>query len=104
MTLYLRGRTKPSPFGAREHLHQLGDLAPLLVGVATGDRMLDAMADVIAQHLVLDAAQRGADRRQLSKDVDAVSVLADHARDTAHLALDPAEAFEALGFDFRLHG
>jgi len=35
--------------------------------------MLDAMGDVVLQHLLLDASQRGAHRRDLRDDVDAVA-------------------------------
>ena len=66
-----RGRARPSvPL----------TLAPLLALVAAGDRVLDAMADVVAQDLLLDPPQRGAHRRNLRDDVDAVAVLLDHAR------------------------
>src|SRR5438477_6381408 len=50
-----------------EDLHELGDLAALLAGVAAGNRALDAMADMVAQHLVLDPLQgrpRGGDLGQ----------------------------------------
>src|SRR4051812_29848889 len=55
--------------------------------------MLDAMGDVVLQNLFLDPAQRGAHRRDLRDDIDAVAVLLDHFREAANLALDPAEAF-----------
>ena len=65
-----------------------------LIGlVAARDRVLDAMGDVILQHLLLDPAQRGAHRRDLRDDVDAVAVLLDHLRQAADLALDPAQPF-----------
>jgi hypothetical protein len=31
-----------------QHLHQLGDFAPLVFGIARDDRMLDAMLDMVA--------------------------------------------------------
>src|SRR5262245_59976116 len=55
--------------------------------------MLDAMGDVVLQHLLLDPPQRGANRRDLRDDVDAVAVPVDHFREAADLALDPAQAF-----------
>jgi heavy metal sensor kinase len=72
----------------------------LLARVAAGDGVLDAVRHVVAQHLLLDPPQRRAHRRQLGDDVDAVSVLVDHAPQTAHLALDAAQALQAgrLGF------
>ncbi len=51
-----------SAIRAPDHVHQLGDLAPLVGLVAGRDRVLDAMRDMIAQHLFLDAAQRRARR------------------------------------------
>lgn len=47
--------------GARKDFHQFGHLLTLLIGIATGDGMLDAMGNVIAQHFVLDPAQSSAD-------------------------------------------
>jgi hypothetical protein len=51
------------------------------------------VSDVIPQHLLLDAAERGTNGGNLRHDVDAVAVLIDHSREAADLALDPAEAF-----------
>ena len=38
------------------HLHELGDLAPLVGLVAALDGVINAMRDVIAQNLLLDPA------------------------------------------------
>src|SRR5262249_59538276 len=62
------------------------------------------MGDVVAQDPLREPAQRGAHRRHLRHDVDAVAVVLDHARQAAHLALDPAETLEAGGLGFGLHG
>ena len=51
-----RGIIHPLPVGAADHFHQLDDLAALLCLVAGRDRPLDAMGHVIAQNLLLDAA------------------------------------------------
>src|SRR5262249_59704518 len=80
---------------AGEDLHELGDLAALLAGVAAGDGALDAMADMVAQHLVLDPLQGGARRGDLGQDVDAVAILLDHAGDAAHLSFDSIEPPQA---------
>ena len=61
------------------------------------------MRHVIAQYLLLDAPQRGADRRYLRDDVDTVAVLVDHLRQAANLAFDPAEAFLAGSLDVFSH-
>src|SRR5712692_10128205 len=86
---------RASALGPAHHLHQLLDLAALIRLVAGRDRMLDAMGDVIAQDLLLQAPQRRAHRRNLGDDVDAVAVVVDHAGDAAHLALDPAQPLRA---------
>ena len=66
--------------GAAEHGHQLRHFPALVLGVATGDRRLHAMGDVVAQNGLLDPPERGADGRYLGDDVDAVAVFGDHAR------------------------
>jgi Cu+-exporting ATPase len=66
--------------------------------------VLDAVGDVIAQHLLLDAAQGGADRGDLRDDVDAIAVRLDHAGEPADLALDPLEPLEAGCLDPGTHG
>ena len=76
-------------------------LLPLVGLVAGGDRVLDAMGDVVAQDLLLDAAQRGAHRGDLRHDVDAVAVLLDHAGEAAHLAFDAAQPLQARRSWFR---
>ena len=60
-------------------------------------------AGVIAQHFVLDAAQRRAHRGKLRHHVDAVAILFDHAREPAHLAFDPLQALEHRRLGIRLH-
>lgn len=65
--------------------------------------MLDAMGDVVAQHLLLDPAQRGPHRRDLRDDVDAVAVVLDHPGEAAHLALDPAQALLTGSLDVFSH-
>src|SRR5262249_27788684 len=72
--------------------------------VAGRDRMLDAMGDVVGEDLLLGAPQRGAHRRKLGHDVDAIAVLLDHAREAAHLALDPPEPLEHRGLGRGTHG
>ena len=62
------------------------------------------MAGVIAQDLVLDAAQRRPHRRELRHHVDAIAILVDHARKPAHLAFDALQALEDRSLGIRLHG
>ena len=80
--------------GSRKHVDQFADLAALIGLIAGGDRVLDAMRNVVAQNLLLDPAERGAHRGNLRDDVDAVAVLLDHPRETARLPLDALEAVE----------
>jgi len=90
-----RDLSRDSTVGPRQHFDQLVDLAPLLTPVSAGDRVLDAVLDMVFQDFLLDPPQRRAYRRDLRDDVDAVAVTLDHAGDPAHLALDPVEATKA---------
>src|SRR5262249_58661210 len=90
-------------WGGPPDRHQLFDLSALIGFVAGHDRMLHAMGDVVAQVSLLHASKRGAHRRNLRHDVDAVAVLVDHARDAAHLALDPAQTLGAGRLDVFAH-
>ena len=81
--------------GSRQHIDQLVHLAALLTAVTVGDRVLDAVADMILQNLLLDPPQRSAHRRDLREDVDAIAVALDHAGDSADLALDSIETAKA---------
>lgn len=56
--------------------------------------MLYAGCHVILQDFVLGAVERGADRNNLSDDVDAVAVFLDHIREPANLAFDAAEPLD----------
>ena len=75
-----------------EQFDEFTGLGALLTGVAARDRRLDAMAQMAFQQLALDLGQSGLDRLNLGQDVDAVSAILDHARDTAHLTLDTRQA------------
>src|ERR1043166_1299007 len=86
--------SRSSPLGAADHVHQFCNLAALVGLVAGRDGVLDAMRDMIAQDFLLDPAQRGARRRDLSHHVDAITVILDHAGKTADLALDPVQPFQ----------
>ncbi len=56
------------------------------------------MADVISQHVFLDAPERRPHGRDLRHDIDAVAILLHHAGQAAHLTFDARETFEAGGF------
>lgn len=66
--------------------------------------MLDAVTDMIAEKLILDAAQRRADGGDLRDDVDAVAVVLDHAAEAADLSFDPGQSFQARALCAGLHG
>ena len=57
---------------------------------------------MIGEDFLLGAAQRRAHRRELGDDVDAIAVVLDHAREAAHLALDPVQALEHRRLGIRL--
>jgi hypothetical protein len=84
-------------------VHELGDHPALPCAVATVDRMLDAMGNVIAKDLLLDPPKGRTRRRNLCDDVDAIAVLIDHAREAANLSLDPFEASQARRLGLNLH-
>lgn len=89
--------------GAAEHIHDLGELYALILLVAAGDRMLDAVGHVVTKNLFLGTAQRRPDRRNLGDDIDAVAVVLDHPSEPADLAFDALEPFRDGGFCFWLH-
>jgi hypothetical protein len=72
--------------------HQFFYLAALLSLVVGVYRMLDAVTNVVLQDLLLQAAQSGPGRCNLGDDVDTVSIFLDHAREPAHLPLDPVQS------------
>jgi hypothetical protein len=58
---------------------------------------------MVAEDFFLDPAQGGPNSRHLRDDVDAISILLNHARESANLACYAAEAFKAGGFGCLLH-
>jgi hypothetical protein len=76
-------------------VHELFDLLPLLGLVARSDGVLNAMGDVIAQDLLFEPPEGGANGGNLRHDIDAVAILLDHARDATHLAFDPIQPLRA---------
>jgi DNA-binding MarR family transcriptional regulator len=73
--------------------HELvGAFCPLVFRAAG-----DAVANVVVDELERDCVDRFANRADLGEDVDAVTVVLDHARDPAHLALHARESFQQLG-------
>ena len=62
-----------------------------------GDRVLDAVSEVVLDEADRDALERALDRGDLGQDVDAVDVLVDHPLESADLALDPPQPLEVVG-------
>lgn len=65
--------------------------------------MLNAMRDMVVEHFLLYASQRGAHGCDLRHDIDAITVFGDHAGKAADLSLDATKAFEAGRFRVLLH-
>ena len=84
-----------SPVGTLDHVHQFCHLLSLFIGIAAGNRVMHAMADMIFQHSFLDATEGGTHRRDLRDYVDTISLLLDHPRNPADLAFDFVQSFEA---------
>jgi hypothetical protein len=89
--------------GAAYDLHQLFNFSALIGLAAGGDRSVHTMGDVVAQDLLLHSSERGAHRRNLRHDIDAIAILVDHSRDAAHLPFDPAQALGAGRLDVFPH-
>ena len=83
------------PMNSSDDRHQFGYLLTLIGLVAARNRVLDAMRDVILQHFLLDAPERGADGRDLRHDIDAVPVLLHHAGEPADLTFNSRQPFGA---------
>src|SRR5882724_11510959 len=87
-----------------DNCHQFRYLCTLILLIATRNRVFDTMRDVIAEHFFLDTPERGAHRRDLGDDIDAVAILIHHLGQAADLALDPAQAFLTGCLDVFAHG
>jgi hypothetical protein len=74
--------------GSPKHFHQFENFLSLLVLVTARYSVLNAMADMIAQNLLLDAPQGGAYGGKLGYYIDTVTIFFDHPRKSAHLTLD----------------
>src|SRR5437879_1445892 len=63
-----------------------------------------AVLEMIPQQLPTDTPERLLHRRDLHQDVRTVAVLVDHLLETAHLPLDPAQAFLVRVLDRGIDG
>src|SRR5262245_50597534 len=80
-----------------QHAEELVDLLDLVGGVAAADGIVDAVLDMILEHLVLHFPERRTHGLELGQDVDAVALFLDHALDAPHLSFDTAQAGAARG-------
>jgi hypothetical protein len=94
----------PSSHTAIQDFHKLSHFTALLFGISRRNRVLDAGIDVVLQDLTLHLFERGLNRRDLGEDVDTIALLADHARNASHLALDPGKPLQAVLLYVLLHG
>ena len=85
---------RSSALRALKDAHEFRDLPALLGAIASGDRVLDAMGDVVAQEFFLHAAKSSTGCGNLRNDVDAISILLNHPSEAADLAFDPVEPLE----------
>ena len=97
------GAIAPLARGAGQDVHQLRNLAALIGRIAACDRVFDAVGDVVAEHLFLDAAQSSPHGRYLRDDVNAIPAFLHHLGEAAHLTFDAAQAFETSGLCRFLH-
>src|SRR5712675_1090812 len=74
LKLVLRETNRRSTLCPAHDVHELLDLLALVGLAAGGNRVLDAVGDVIAQDFLLDASERGPHCCHLRHDVDAVAV------------------------------
>ena len=94
-----RKKAKPHlPPHPAKGINQLAHLGALLGLIPGHNGMLDAMANMILDNSIFDFGQRGAYGGNLGDNVDAISISLDHARNTADLTLNAAQAFQAGTF------
>jgi hypothetical protein len=86
--------------GSAENFHYLGDLPPLILLIAAGDRVFDAMSNVIPQNLLFSTAKGRPDSWNLGHNLDAIAILPAVAGDfmsVREIALVPKNRIGAAG-------
>ena len=63
-------------------------LCPLILGVARGDGAFDTMSGVIFEDEPFDAFEGCLDRSGLAQDINAITIIINHTRNSAHLPFD----------------
>jgi len=75
----------------------------LIARIVVSDGVIDTCAEVIDQYPLLDTFQCRACRRNLGKNVDAITLSLHHPAKAANLTFNPAKAFETDVFGYSLH-
>lgn len=96
-------RSKLLSGAASQNIDEFADFFALVVFVTASDRVLNAMADVFAQDFFFGPSQCCAHRRNLSDDINAISIIFDHARQPTDLTFNAVEALLNGGFCIFLH-
>jgi hypothetical protein len=82
---------------------QLLDLPATLNLVTRSRRIGNTMLDVILKHETFNARERRTHRLQLGDDVDAITVVLNHAHEATHLPFDACKARTRVLSSFRRH-
>jgi len=97
-------RSRPGlTLGSAENFHDLSQFLALILLVTAGNRVLNAMRDVVTENLFLGAPKCCPDRRNLGDDVDAIAILVDHPGEASNLAFDTIEPSSHGRLCFILH-
>jgi hypothetical protein len=83
---------------------QFFNLVPLISHIAGGECGGDTMRHVIAENLLLDFMQGGADSMNLRQYIHAIAIVVDHPKQTANLTFDAPEAPGDFHFGSVVHG
>ena len=90
------GACETSLLVSLEQLDKFVELDLLLLLAAAPDRFSDAMVGMVLEDFSLDLVEGGFDSPKLGQDVDAIPFILNHARDPAHLPLDPGQTGKAV--------
>lgn len=87
--------------GALQAFNQFRGLPPVFIYIAADDRALNAVIEMILEHLAFHVRQRHPHGSKLRRDI--VAIFLEHARPAAHLAFNPVQTVEELGFVFAFY-
>lgn len=92
-----------SAFGSTQYASEFSYFAPLLTFVARGDRIFDAVRDMVGENFLLRTPECCLNCRNLRDDVDAIAIFFDHPGKAADLAFNPVESLERRRLDLLAH-